>query len=411
MTNSKRSRELYTKSLSAICQTLDKSNTIGFSWRHPIVRIDCQSRATIKSLWVAGSYARGALTCGDLDLVVEIDWQGGPVALPRQVFKALFIHHRGISLCDGTPDNNSSHVLFGEAILIWDKGGNDWCSAIDNIAPDPNATRFSRATDDIPFRPEQLNYSIEKIIDLLVRREKGLIKWSFTPFGSAAIQGPQTKHETDALSLFESCGTKTRLLLPHLLPYFYIHQWPSAYRRAQLSRNTFHLGDSTVVIGRPAVPITLLDTLTTACLMIVPHMRGDAINGVWCIERGDLHPLTLATEPLKIWALSDSSGQLDFYDRAGFDEAGAYDDSNNAIAIDLFTSFESAQHWVDTAQDDNSPIVKPVYLTPQTLLACIAAADIVSVNIADFAVTRSGARILGVVGTVTPAALIDVLTR
>ena len=112
-----------------------------------------------------------------------------------------------------------------------------------------------------------------------------------------------------------------------------------------------------------------------------------------------------------VFGIPFSSGQLDFYDRASFDEAGAYDDSNNAIAIDLFTSFESAQHWVDTAQDDNSPIVKPVYLTPQTLLACIAAVDIVSVDIADFAVTRSGARILGVVGTVTPAALIDVLTR
>lgn len=143
--------------------------------------------------------------------------------------------------------------------------------------------------------------------------------------------------------------------------------------------------------------------------MIVPHVRGDAVNGVWCIERGDLHPLTLATELLEIWALSDSSGQLDFYNRAGISEAGVYDDLNNGVAIDLFTSSEAAQSWVDTALDDDSLIVRPVCLTPQTLLACIAAVDIVSVDITDFALTRSGAQTLGVVDIVTPAALMDVL--
>ena len=409
MTVSHRNRDSFTRSLISICERLDEKQSGTFSWTHPFVHVELQSRFTINSVWVVGSFARGALTCGDLDLVADIDWHGSPAALPHKVFKALSIRHQGVSLCAGTPDNNSSLVAFGDAILIWDRRGNDWRGAINNIVTDPNAGRFSRATDDTPFRPDQLACNIKEMANLLNLRDEGLIKWDFTPFSSPPRHEPPTKHQIEVLNLFVTCGAQTQRLLQHLLPYFYFHQWPSAYRRAQLSKSTFQLGDNTVVIGRPAVPITLLDTLNTACLMIVPHMRGDAVNGVWCIKRGDLHPLNRATERLKIWALSGSGGQLDFYKRAGVGDAGAYDDSNNAVAIDLFTSFEAAQRWVDTTLDDERPAVRPVCLTPQILLACIASADIVSVDITDFALTRSGAQTLGVVGTVTLAALVDVL--
>ena len=118
MTKFLRSRDSYSCTLIAVCQRLDETRAGVFTWKHPLAHIELQSRFTINSVWVVGSSARGAPICGDLDMVAEIDWQGSPVALPHKVFKALSIHHRGISLCDGTPDNNSSHVAFGDAILI-----------------------------------------------------------------------------------------------------------------------------------------------------------------------------------------------------------------------------------------------------------------------------------------------------
>lgn len=123
MTRILRSRDSYSRTLIAVCQRLDKTHAGVFTWKHPLAHVELQSRFSTNSVWVVGSFARGVPTCGDLDLVAEIDWQGDPVALPHKVFKALSIHHRGVSLCDGTPDNNSSLVAFGDAILIWDNGG------------------------------------------------------------------------------------------------------------------------------------------------------------------------------------------------------------------------------------------------------------------------------------------------
>lgn len=400
MTNSRRNRDSFTRILIAICVRLDDKHSGTFSWTHPFVHIECQSSFAVKSVWVVGSFARGAPTCSDLDLVADIDWHAGPIALPNAVLKALSLRHKGASLYDGTPGKNSSQIAFNDAILIWDQNGNDWRSAINNIGTDPNAGHFSRAADEIPFRPDQLSCDIKEMDNLLKLRDEGLIRWDFTPFSSTAIQGPPTKHQTQTLGLFSSCGARTQFLLPHLLPYFNFHQWPTVYRQAQLNRSTFQLADSVVSIGRPTVAIRLLNTLTTARLMIVPHMHVGAVNGVWCIERGDLHPLTLASERLNIWALFRDSGQLDFYERIPLDSAGALDCYKSAVAIDLFTSLEAAQRWIVTAQDDDGCVVKPVSLTPQALLACIAAVDVVSIDITDFAMTRKGAITLGVMNTV-----------
>ena len=253
MTKIPRNRATYTRNLIDICKRLDKQHSGAFTWEHPFVHIEMQSRFTVNCVWVVGSFARGALTCGDLDLVAEIDWHGSSIALPYKVFKALSLRHQGVSLYDGTPDKNSSLVAFSDAIFIWGRRGINWRSAIDNIAPDPSATRFSRATDAIPFRPEQLACSVEELNNLLALRDKELIKWEFTPFSSTAIEGPPTDQQTEALGLFASCGSKSQFLLRHLLPFFLFHRWPSTYRRTQLNRNNFQLGDSAVSIGRPTV--------------------------------------------------------------------------------------------------------------------------------------------------------------
>ena len=153
----------------------------------------------------------------------------------------------------------------------------------------------------------------------------------------------------------------------------------------------------------------MLNKFTTARLMIVPHMRGDSVNGVWCIERGDLHPLTLATERLNVWALSRDGGQLDIYERASLDDSGDLDIRGSAVAMDLFTSLEVAQSLIVTLQDDSECVFKPVCLTARALLSCIAAVDIVSIDITDFVLTRKGALTLGVMNTINYETLFTAL--
>lgn len=409
MTNSRRNRDSFTRSLIAICEQLDDKHSGTFSWTHPFVHIECQSSFTVKSVWVAGSFARGAPTCNDLDLVADMDWHDGPIALPNAVLKALSLRQKGVSLFDGTPGKNSSQIAFNDAILIWDQNGNDWRSAIKNIGTDPNSGHFSRATDDIPFRPDQLTCDIEEMANLLKLRDEGLIKWDFTPFGSPPRHEPPAKDQIEILNLFASCGAQTQRLLPHLLLYFHFAQWPTIYRRDRLSRSSFRLGDAVVLVGRPTVPVGLLNALTTTRLMIVPHIRAGAANGVWCIERGDLHPLTLAGKKLKIWALLRNDGQLDFYKRGGCNGADALDYSQSAVAVDLFTSLDEAQNWIAATKEDSECDLQPICLLPKALLSCIAASDAVSIDIADYAVNRTGAITLGAVDIVTCKALLDVL--
>ena len=409
MTNSQRSRNFYSKSLSAICGRLDQSNTAGFSWRHPFVHIDCQSKATVKALWIAGSYARGALTCGDLDLVVEIDWHRTPAALPHQIFKALGLRLKGVSVFDGTPAINSSHVEFPEAVLIWNAHGRDWLTAIDTIAIDANAGHFERATDQIPFGFEQLTCDLEQLEKLLTLRDEGLIKWAFTPLTSIPARERHTSRSISNFNMFGACGAKTQRLFPQLLPYFHFDRWPASYRKGRESRTKFRLGDSLLVVGRPEVPVLLLNSVTTASILIAPHLICGSDNGVWRIARGELHPLTLATKPLKIWALLRSDdGLLDFYERFR-DDICFEGVSIGFPAIDLFTSLENALQWISDSTEPGDCELHPVLLTPDALLSCLSAVDLISLDMTDYALTPVGAAAAQLSKPITSENLLAVL--
>ena len=60
-------RDVFTKKLRRICERLDECATRTISFKHFFFRHRLlTAEVTVKSLWVAGSYARGAAECGDL---------------------------------------------------------------------------------------------------------------------------------------------------------------------------------------------------------------------------------------------------------------------------------------------------------------------------------------------------------
>ena len=127
-----------------------KSLVFGIDVRGPV-------RVRVDAIWVFGSYARGALECGDVDLIIKshMEW-AGPVTLDGRPYlgsrllpgigkvicpvigplrKITFVDHHnymsGGTFLDG--DQVARDVL-----LLW-KPGFDWRAALHGIPLDPTA--------------------------------------------------------------------------------------------------------------------------------------------------------------------------------------------------------------------------------------------------------------------------------
>jgi hypothetical protein len=119
-------------------------------------------RVRIERVWVFGSYARGALMCGDVDLVIQahLSWDGphtlqgkpheGDAHLPqlRKVVNPLLGPRRGINFVDYKELMGRATVLdevqvMRESILLW-QPGMDWRAAVKSIQANPAAGRAPR---------------------------------------------------------------------------------------------------------------------------------------------------------------------------------------------------------------------------------------------------------------------------
>lgn len=255
MESLRRNRASYTRTLAAICGRLDKQPDASICWTHPFAPIKCNSQFYVTSLWVVGSYARGALDCGDLDLVAEIVVVDGPPPPEYEVAKELYKFRKGVSLHIGIPHQNTSNTQFPEARLIWQGPGCDWQAAIDAITPDPSAGHYERPTDRIPFQPKQLRCAIEALDELLSLEEQNIIQWKFAPIDLGVNVEPLSQDEQELSQVVTSrCGRNTQQLLPHLIAYLRMAGgWKKPYLRTNFDRSMIGIAGCKVLVGHPAV--------------------------------------------------------------------------------------------------------------------------------------------------------------
>lgn len=394
----RRPRESFTRSLVGICERLDAKSESTIEYYLPILkarRIGGVMTVKARRLWVAGSYARGALTCGDLDLLIELE--GDRLAPAHRVGKALFGTRPGVRLYGGTLKENESGVAFPEAVLIWADDGSDWRSRIDAIRPDPNAGRFSRENDIIPFRPEQL-YVTDGLDDILAQHAAGSIRWSFHPIdregtgvGIARTQRPADAYETEDWDFaVNNLGRKSRELYEFLISFLDQSEDMELTELETGSRDPWRFGDAVILVGRPAVPLWELDSPDCARLMICPHLSVRGPNGIWVIERGDAHPLLVHTrqalerQPVYYVTTEGESPEV---------AAGGTGARRCARVVDLFTSVDEAEKEVEFWKDQD-PELQPVIRTidARRLLSEIAAADVIHVNGEPVALSWLGSR-------------------
>jgi hypothetical protein len=180
-------REACTAALSAVLKRVDANpeRLVKYDkhldrdrpWASHVMGTLC---ARAKRIWVFGSYARGAVECGDVDMIVDVDiswvdnfhWRQGKNE-PREkregnqhmesylgaVAASLFgpmrtpIHRGGVQLYSTFFDQGNHEFSFDpgallrdEAKLVWEPGL-DWRAALDSIKPNPNARPFPKKTE------------------------------------------------------------------------------------------------------------------------------------------------------------------------------------------------------------------------------------------------------------------------
>lgn len=292
-------RTVFTRKLKSICMRLDAKDTAKETFKFFYGESSKEVTVKVLQVWVVGSYARGAATCGDLDIVVSLDNQSIPTS---RVNRALLGALPDVRCYCGDPKENSSGVEFSEAKLIW-QAGEDWESRIAAIEQYPEAGRFYRPTDEIPFRLEQLNICVSLAENYLEDRKLGFITWSFTPLSAI-----EPKAAFDVFECLEGLPKKCAAL-PAYLEGFAVKKYPAAPTSWEPYYDAYAKGSLCIAMG--FVPnLSPLDNPGISAIAVMPSLSTRGPNGVWLLERGPNHWLNKVVVGKSIFAVKDGRGPL-----------------------------------------------------------------------------------------------------
>lgn len=382
-------REAFTKKLRRLCERLDEAHkrTITFRhfyFRHEVLTTDVE----IHSLWVAGSYARGALDCGDLDIVIQ-PGQGNKLPDRSAMTRAFFGTLPYVRYYTGDPTENTSGIAFPDAVQIWSGPGCDWKAAIDSIKPDSSAGRAERDIDVVPLRAEQLyGADVDTLVGLVQQRIDGLIDWEFIELDQAALEpipeADLTESEGRLLRITRRWGRKSKDLLPALMRLMRTREPHGAWDEDFGSIPTLYCGGTQIRVGRPDPSIHgLFDgSLEFHRLALVPHMSARGPNGIWLIQRGPKHP------DLAVFA-----GRHAYYlaDEGVPSLVTCGTECGDADLLELFTTEKRAQKEARFWNKEGMS-VKVTRANDTDLLHLLGLCDAVSIDQEPYGVNRTGRR-------------------
>jgi len=311
----RRSRESFKKTLTKILKRADTRQVHEVTWkRFPWSdEPDASCKFVLNSIWVVGSFARGAISCGDLDLVVEIEILSGLNEPPTtKIIKSSIGSFPDLSVFLGTPDSNSSQVAFPEAVLLWSKEDARliWKKTIESIPVDTNATRFSREYDRLPFRKEQICggdlEAIERIIDALKRKEM-IAQWVTMEELAGITHDPRSESLLSRLIRWQ-CGEKTAKIFQIVIPWLSANTAETGWE-PEHDTTELWVGGYRLHTGRsPYVPLDWLDRLAFSAVCVMPHITRRGPNGLWILRRGPRHQLVKLFEGADVNVMCDVSG-------------------------------------------------------------------------------------------------------
>jgi hypothetical protein len=382
-------RESFTKKLEKICQRLDEASIRTIAHKD-FFKKAATSQVQITSLWVVGSYARGALTCGDLDLVLEYQLVEGQHPSPRTMTKAFFGAPQYVRYYFGTPESSTSGVVFPNAVQIWIGPGCDWKATIDSIKSDPDAGRAERETDSIPLRPDQLYMEPERLQELAAREKEGILDWEFLEFTPADLEPvplEEISHrDKKLLRIASMMGEKSRVLIPAIIRLMKKQERLGVWESSDGYRAKLSCGATALHLGRPVLPYSAFDNdPTIKQYILIPHISAKGPNGAWIIRRGPNHPDTRALANRHAFYLGSP----------GSPETVAYRDRSKTWStemLELFNTHDDAKEFAVMLDEGNAlPATEIGRAEGLELISLFALVDVVEIGDHQHVMTHAGA--------------------
>jgi len=284
-------RETLTKKLQRILRAIESGNT----------------PTPVRKLWVFGSYARGALDCGDLDLAIVVDqpsqeWLDRNIGLfdydlkrmekfEQLVKNALRKRGERVEIVIRTKDNHIQDFFKGvpinDAMLIWSEDEPDWQAKIESIEPNPGAGRYIRPYPMDLKRTGTSRDVMEQVLWLI--QEKRL---TMETIDMKDLEPRLSQHQLRMLDDWRSMGRLGKDTLD-VLPYAF--DWMHSERQ----RFSGYLHSATEIISVSGTHLVhigridfgyalgwLYDDKKAVRLCLIPHLRKRSSNDMFIIGRG-----------------------------------------------------------------------------------------------------------------------------
>ena len=100
----RRHRTSFTRSLQRVAERIDRTFEFEIEWQNVFDRRKEKTKFCVKTLWAFGSWAKGALFCGDLDLIVDVEVTEGFIPMASALRSVLINGARDVRLYVGNPE-------------------------------------------------------------------------------------------------------------------------------------------------------------------------------------------------------------------------------------------------------------------------------------------------------------------
>lgn len=385
----RRPRQSFTRALKKIAERIDAQDVYTIDYYNDLLRQSERTVFRVNALWAFGSWAKGALECGDLDLMADISLIEGYMPFDSVICRVLIKRARDVRLYIGTPEKNSSRAILKDAVLIWSPGNRDWKANINDIKPDPTVKRYKRPTDVLPLRNEQLYTELEELENLIAQRKQGVLTWDWHPFQASAPcsdrWSPDGKSLLDRVS-HRRTGKKICAALALVIDWFEKNGPVQTWRWDDDSRAAFWVNGIRTHIGRPTVYHGWLDHHSCSGMMLVPHLSSRGPNGIWHIRRGKKHPLERLFRGIQAFTTARPNGKpLPVRIQDGW---------RTTDAIDFFRGSEDAESFFKEFHADESEAIEDgiqvTMVAGTDLLAAISQVDQIFIDGDPYAINQNG---------------------